>query len=84
MVNGDFHPPFGSLDFGLKRLDAQRQLLDRKWIEILLAEHRERIARLLRENFVHVHMLKVDRIAPHVNKPAVSCLSEAETHGEFT
>ena len=70
MVNGDLHPPTGSLDFGLKRLDPKRELLDRKRIEILLAEQRERIARLARKKFVDVHMLKVDRIAPHVNKPA--------------
>ena len=69
MVNGSLQSPPGSLDFGLKRLDAERELLDRKRIKILLAEQRERIARLLRKGFVDVHVVKVDRIAAHVNKP---------------
>ena len=68
MVNGGVQPFAGPFDFGRKRPDPQIQLLDRERVEILLAEQGERIARLAREEFVDVHVLKVDRIAAYVNK----------------
>jgi len=67
MVNGAFNPRFASRDLGLEQRDALLQFLDRKGIEVLLAQLSREIVPATRQIFIGVHGPSVDRGKRHVN-----------------
>jgi len=58
MVNSAFKPRLCSNDFGLEQGDALFQLLDRKGIEVLLAQLGSQIVLATRQIFIGVHGLQ--------------------------
>ncbi len=72
MVNGAFNPRFASRDLGFEQRDALLQLLDRKRVEVLLAQLGSQIVLATRKIFVGVHRASsVDRGRGDVNNPRV-------------
>jgi len=66
---GAVHMCLDPSDFGLQRLDPLLELVDREWIEVLLAERDQGVVGLVREQLVEVHDGIVDRSGSQVNKP---------------
>lgn len=60
-----FHPR----NLFLQRFDSRLQFVDRKRIEVLFAELRQRILGLVRKEVVQIHASVVDRAMCEVNKP---------------
>jgi len=64
------HVRLDACDFVFERLDAGLQLINRKRVEVLLLELRQRILRLVGEEVVEVHNVRiVDPRGCEVNKP---------------
>ena len=67
MVNGALHSQLCSLDLGFEQKDAFLAFLDRKGVEVLLAQLGGQIVLATRQIFIGVHGASVDRGRPHVN-----------------